>query len=82
MAEYFVNRQAIKTEAPSLSFLSVVCNTLLLKQHGMSLDYPGKKESFDLISMNHYIEPVLNPVAELQKSFDLLKPAYIIWDIT
>lgn len=49
--------------------------------HGMYLNYQGKKESFDLISMNHYIEHVLNPVAELQKSFDLLKPGGILFGI-
>jgi 2-polyprenyl-3-methyl-5-hydroxy-6-metoxy-1,4-benzoquinol methylase len=49
--------------------------------HGMYLDYPAERESFDLISMNHYIEHVLDPIAELKKSFDLLKSGGILFGI-
>ncbi len=49
--------------------------------HGLYMDYSAPYESFDVISMNHYIEHVLSPMAELKKSYDLLKPGGILFGI-
>ena len=51
----------------------------LARQKGVSVfqghfvEYPGELASYDAIFMNHYIEHVLDPVAELKKAKDLLQ---------
>jgi SAM-dependent methyltransferase len=40
---------------------------------GLFVDYDGPRASFDLISMNHYLEHTLDPRAELQRARELLR---------
>ncbi len=49
---------------------------------GVFLEYVEKKNSFSAIFMNHYIEHVLNPKAEIEKAYVLLKKnGYLIGEL-
>jgi len=37
-------------------------------------DFPGENDSYDMISMNNYLEHTLEPERELSKAYDLLAP--------
>lgn len=50
--------------------------------HGVFLDYKQEHNFFDVIFMNHYIEHVLEPKKELEKTYMLLKPGgYIVGEL-
>jgi SAM-dependent methyltransferase len=46
---------------------------------GLFVAYPGELLSYDAIFMNHYIEHVLDPVAELEKAKALLQSGGILF---
>ena len=41
-------------------------------------DFPGMPDSYDMISMNNYLEHTLEPEKELDKAYDLLAPGGIL----
>ncbi|MDH4042815.1 MAG: class I SAM-dependent methyltransferase [Gammaproteobacteria bacterium] len=45
---------------------------------GTFTDFPGQAESYDLISMNNYLEHTVAPRQELEKSLALLRPGAIL----
>ena len=47
--------------------------------HGTFLDAELQLESFDFIFMNHYLEHVIRPTAELKRAFDVLRPGGMIF---
>ena len=52
-----------------------LCNSRGIETfQGIFTDYQQQAQSFDGIFMNNYIEHVLNPKAELQQAYKLLKP--------
>lgn len=59
-----------------IDFSDVACQNMEKKNikafKGLFLDYlPGKK--FDMISMNNYIEHVIDPIKELEKAYNILE---------
>lgn len=46
---------------------------------GLFVEYPGELASYDAIFMNHYIEHVLDPVAELKKAKALLRSSGMLF---
>lgn len=59
-----------------------------LEQHGISgfcgtfPDFEAQADSYDLVSMNNYLEHTLEPQRELQKSFELLRPgAHLVGEV-
>ena len=49
---------------------------------GAFTDFDGMPESYDLISMNNYLEHTLEPRQELEKSFSLLRPgAWLVGEL-
>ena len=62
-------------EMYGIDFSKTACQNMIKKKinayHGVFLDYPEKKK-FDMISMNNYIEHVIDPLSELKKAHDCL----------
>jgi SAM-dependent methyltransferase len=46
--------------------------------HGLFVDFPAEPQTYDLIIMNNYIEHTLDPVTELTKARQLLKPGGLL----
>lgn len=45
---------------------------------GLFVDFPGEMASYDAVFMNNYIEHVLDPVAELKKAKNLIRPGGVL----